>query len=164
MRLRGITESGFQRISQTLDLEDSEGEVLDGAEDELEEKPEDLTGGLEPVRVFHGTSLSNATEIQEDGLKASPNMGYDSPQWYMVAEDFASAAHHSESTDPVRVVIEFLVPTEDKELEGGQVRSMWEGYPYLWPPQDIQWEGSPTRWWALKQPLDKNFIEKVHRV
>jgi len=63
MRLRGITESGFQRISQTLDLEDSEGEVLDGAEDELEEKPEDLTGGLEHEKKHSNFDRRQLIEI-----------------------------------------------------------------------------------------------------
>ncbi len=123
-----------------------------------------LMEGSQSIRVFHGTSLRNAKKIQREGLRASPNMGYESPQWYMVSADFASAAHHSESTDSVRVVVEFQVPTEGKVMPNGRVRKMWEGYPYLWAPSKTSWDGKPTKWWALKQVLDKKFIKKVHKV
>jgi hypothetical protein len=118
------------------------------------------------VTVYHGTTAANAAKIRREGLISK--LGYDRPQWYMVAADFNSAAFHSgnqgEGTEEGSVVIEFKVPTEPKQLDEGKTRNMWPGYPYLWKPTPITWEGKSTKWYALKQPLPPEFIKKVTRV
>lgn len=115
------------------------------------------------VKVFHGTTHRAAQNIRREGLTS--NLGYDRPQWYMVAADFESAAHHAAGHDDVGfVVIEFRVPTEPKLTEDGRKRTMWPGYPYLWNPVTISWEGTSTRWFALKQPLPPSLIVKVHAI
>jgi hypothetical protein len=109
------------------------------------------------VRVFHGTSLQALPEIRAAGI-TSP-LGYHAAGWYMVAEDFASAAFHAEH--PGGVVVELLIPTEEKQ-RGGRAVKAWDGYPYLWRPGARDWDGEPTRWWALRQPLPPEFIVAVH--
>jgi hypothetical protein len=92
-------------------------------------------------------------------------MGYDSPQWYMVAADLESAAFHSTGHgEGNAVVIEFRVPTEPKKFEDGGTRNMWPGYPYLWKPNPINWEGHASKWYALKQPIPPEFIRRVIKV
>lgn len=106
------------------------------------------------VRVFHGTSTKMAHDIMQKGL-LSP-MGYDSAHWYMVAEDFDTAAHYAKPLEDGKdfgVVLEFHVPTEDKFLSNGSSRHMWDGFPFLWKP-------APQRWWALRQPVPASFIVK----
>ena len=113
------------------------------------------------IRVFHGTGATNARKIKSQGLISK--MGYDSPRWFMVTEDFDSAAFHSKSTDKNRVVVELVIPTEPKTMPDGRVRQMWDGYPYLWKPSNMDWDG-PTRWWALRKPLKASFVKKIHPI
>ena len=114
------------------------------------------------IRVYHGTRTTHLGAIRSKGLVASASMGYHSPKWYMVAEDFKSAAHHSQGHGGEPVVVEFRIPSEGKE-RGGKLWKMWDGYPYLWAPQNIDWEGSgSTRWWALRQPIPPTFIRAIH--
>lgn len=113
------------------------------------------------VRVFHGTTKENLPKIKRDGLVSS--RGYHVPGWYLVAEDFESAAFHApgyETESGTSIVIEFKVPTEGK-VRGDQRVKMWDGFPYLWKPTDMDWEGSKTRWWALRQPIPAEFIVGV---
>ena len=112
------------------------------------------------VTVYHGTTAANAAKIRRTGLISK--LGYDRPQWYMVAADFETAAFHSTGQgEGDSVVIEFKIPTEPKQLEGGKTRNMWPGYPYLWKPVPINWDGNSTQWYALKQPIPPEFIKKI---
>lgn len=114
------------------------------------------------LRVFHGTSSDALPAIRSAGLTSE--LGYRAPGWYMVAEDFASAAYHAQHVEGAHgVVVELLVPTEGKLRKGRRVK-MWDGFPYLWKPSMLSWEGKPTRWWALRQPLPSEFIVSVHPV
>lgn len=101
--------------------------------------------------VYHGTNLKHLPAIKSKGL-ISKEMGYDSPRWYMVATDFESALFHAmpDAKQPA-IVIEFKVPVTN-------VR--WDGNPYFWPPAKKE----KSKWYALKQPLSKKFIKKIHRV
>lgn len=120
-----------------------------------------LQSAAKTVTVYHGTTAAAAAKIRSSGLVSQ---GYDRPQWHMVAEDIPSAAHHAyKGGTGDFVVLEFRVPTEPK-MRGGRERYMWDGYPYLWKPHTIDWEGSGrTRWWALRQPLPPEFITRVHK-
>ena len=115
------------------------------------------------VTVFHGTNASHLSAIKSRGL-VSPT-GYSSGRWYMVAEDYDSARFHANNADDEGeinpIVIEFRVPTEPKILNNGSKKMMWDGFPYLWKPQVMSWEGHSTRWFALRQPLPPAFIQRV---
>jgi hypothetical protein len=120
---------------------------------------------LAPVTVFHGTDSTRLPEIQAHGLAS--DLGYHRPAWYMVASDKASAAHHAMGHAPVGshpVLIEFRVPTELKVRDDGSQKNMWPGFPYLWKPMAHAWDGQPSLWYALKQPLPPRFIKHVHRI
>lgn len=111
------------------------------------------------IRVYHGTNAAFVPSIRKHGLTS--RLGYDSPEWYMVAEDVASAAFHGEGRadeqDRINtVVLEFLIPTERRNG-----RFMWPGYPYLWRPAEMKWDERETRWYALRQPLPAKFIRRV---
>ena len=118
------------------------------------------------VTVYHGTNASLLPKIRSEGLIS--RQGYSSGQWFMVAEDIESAAYHATYTDESNVqnpiVIEFRVPTEPKKLDDGRERNMWPGFPYLWKPQPMTWQGNSTKWYALRQPLPPSFIKRTHKV
>jgi len=112
------------------------------------------------IRVYHGTQKHKLGAIRSKGLVSG--RGYEHPKWFMVAEDFRSAADHAKGYEGEPVVVEFRIPSEGKE-RGGKLRKMWDGFPYLWAPQNINWEGSgATRWWALRQAVSASFIRGVH--
>jgi hypothetical protein len=122
-----------------------------------------LAATLPPVTVFHGTDAGLLSQIRSKGL-ISP-VGYDSPAWFMVAEDITSAAFHTVADDDRQpIVIEYKVPTEPKVREDGTKRIMWPGYPYLWKPEHKTWGGKSTNWYALRQPLPASFIKAIHRL
>lgn len=100
------------------------------------------------LTLYHGTSTPAAEQIQAEGLKG-PDMGYDSPGWYMLAETFEDAALHAK--DPEPTVVTFEVPIGD--------RKGWPGYPYLW-------KASPSGqgWYALRQPLPSTFVVDVYQL
>ena len=105
--------------------------------------------------LYHGTRAHHAEVIARDGLVSS--IGYARPQWFMLAEDFASASHHSQASGSYPVVVEFSIPVGPRNRE-------WDGEPYLWPPREINWKGTPTRWWALRQPIPARFVRRVVRL
>jgi hypothetical protein len=102
------------------------------------------------ITLYHGTTIDKAKKIKETGLKN--NIGhYDSANWYVLASDIESAIFHSYlNEDNVAAVLEFKIPVTNKK---------WEGYPYLWPPHKFS---EYKKWYALKQPLPKEFIKKLH--
>lgn len=105
----------------------------------------------EVKRVFHGTTLKKAESIKSQGLKSTN--GYDSAGWYMVSTDFESALFHAYAEPGEKaVVFEFEVPLDNTK---------WEGYPYFWPPYD---RANGSQWFALKQILPKELINKIHYV
>tara|TARA_R110001592_G_scaffold191530_1_gene437799 strand:+ start:255 stop:668 length:414 start_codon:yes stop_codon:yes gene_type:complete len=104
---------------------------------------------IEYVTVYHGTNPKHLDKIKTQGLISK----VDNPEWYMVSTDFPSALFHSTSVDKSNVyVFEFKVPLTNE---------MWEGYPYFWPPYV---RNSNSTWYALKQPLKSDLIEKVHEI
>lgn len=107
------------------------------------------------MRIYHGTRSTIAEQIRRIGL-ISP-LGYDRAKWYTLAEDIASAAHHAQGYGGTPVVVEFNVPV-------GPRNRRWDGQPYLWPPYSTVWNGAPTRWWALRQPLPPEFVVAVREV
>ena len=106
--------------------------------------------------VYHGTQLSQLASIQRSGL-TSP-IGYSRPKWYMVADDFASAAFHSHPDAPVVLTLRFAI---DRSHNG---KIMWSGYPYLWPPQHTDWNGKPTNWYALRRAIPARSIVEVREL
>lgn len=119
----------------------------------IRESLNEVRGG-EPgfVTVFHGTHEDRVPDIEADGLKAG-SVGYSSSQWYMVATDMDSAVFHTTPKDDRDAyVIEFKVPVDN---------SKWEGFPYFWPPYDRK---PGSKWFALKQPIPSEFIQKVHKI
>jgi hypothetical protein len=62
------------------------------------------------------------------------------------------------------VLLEFHVPTELKVRDDGSTKFMWPGFPHLWKPMEHTWEGQPSLWYALRQPLDPKFLKHVHGV
>lgn len=105
------------------------------------------------LKLFHGTTKKNLPKIKRKGIVSS--VGYDNASWYMLATDFESALFHSnaDKNNPA-VVIEIDIPIED-------VKRRWFGYPYLWPPFE---RDNGEKWFALKQPIDKKYITKIHVV
>lgn len=102
--------------------------------------------------VYHGTSQENVESIISGGLKAG-SKGYDDVNWFVVATDFKSALYHAKSKDGGDVfVVEFEVPINN---------SKWEGFPYFWPPYT---RNASSSWYALKRPIESEFIKKVHTV
>lgn len=106
------------------------------------------------LRVYHGTSSSKARSIRSKGLE-SP-LGYQRAKWYMVAEDFASAAHHAQSMEGPGVVLEIQIP-----IPADLPRRKWPGWPYLWPGTALSWDGAPTKWYALREAIPPEFIKGV---
>jgi len=104
----------------------------------------------EPIVVYHGTLTKFVDSIKKNGLT---HKNYYEPKWFMVSTDIESALYHATPDEgETASVIEFKVPlTNDK----------WYGYPYFWPP--YKRDGN-SMWFALKQPLDGNLINKVHNV
>ena len=105
------------------------------------------------LKLYHGTSFKKLKDIENKGL-LSPT-GYDSSNWYMLATDFESALFHSNpDKDEKAIVVEFEVPLKtDKQR--------WKGYPFLWPGYE---RSSKSTWYALKQPLPRSFLKKIHKV
>lgn len=105
----------------------------------------------EYLTVYHGTKPFNAHYIEKEGLKN--NQGYNQG-WYMVSTDFESALYHAYSDFEKDVyVFEFRIPIVENDR--------WLGYPYLW--KGVERSDNST-WFALKKPLPKEFIVKVHKV
>lgn len=105
------------------------------------------------VTLYHGTLPKKVSLIKQKGLE-SPS-GYDSANWFMLSTDFESALYHATPENKSSVfVVEFEVPFEKSERR-------WEGYPYLWPGEK---RNDKSIWYALKQPLPKEFIKKIHEV
>lgn len=102
------------------------------------------------IKVFHGTHLKFVNQIKEKGLISK---NYDSASWFMVATDIESAIFHATPNDDEDAhIFEFKVPVTNKK---------WEGYPYFWPPYT---RDNGEKWYALKQPLDSNFITNLHKI
>lgn len=103
------------------------------------------------ITVYHGTKRKFINQIKRNGLvnKTGYNQG-----WYMVSTDFDSALFHAHPEDDRGdvYVIEFQLPSTSER---------WEGYPYLWPGEV---RSGKSTWYSLKQPLPKEFIQKVHSV
>lgn len=150
---KALGEKGRKKILQILERELREAGVETQGGGALPNPTTPTVPKPGTIRVFHGTSREKAELIKQQGL-TSPSMGYASARWYMVAKDFASAAFHADGHSANGVVIEFEVPIK-------QVKRRWEGFPYLWPPHEVEWEGSKTRWYALMQPLPPEFIRSV---
>ena len=71
----------------------------------------------------------------------------------MVSTDLESALFHATAEEGEKApVVEFKVPVDN---------SKWEGYPYFWPPYN---RNDNSKWFALKQPLLKEFITKIHNI
>jgi hypothetical protein len=102
------------------------------------------------ITVYHGTKPKFVKDIVNNGL--IDKTGY-SPKNYMLSTDFESALFHADSDEGENVyVIEFEVPIEDTK---------WFGYPYLWKGEN---RNDNSTWFALKQPVPKEFIKKVHNI
>jgi hypothetical protein len=103
----------------------------------------------EILTVYHGTKPKFVKEILNNGLidKSGYNQG-----WYVLSTDFESALFHAHSDEDFVPVIEFEIPLEHKK---------WFGYPYLWKGEK---RNDNSTWFALKQPIPKEFITKVHKV
>lgn len=101
--------------------------------------------------VFHGTHPKFVDSIKKNGLidKTGYNQG-----WYMISTDFESALYHSNSDENDNIyVIEFKIPNNESDK--------WDGYPYLWKGYE---RNDKSTWFALKKPLPKEFIQKIHKV
>lgn len=96
--------------------------------------------------LYHGTRPDLVKSILRHGI-TSPSMGYDSPRWYMLAEDPKDADFHAYGA-----LIEVKVPFSLKRSRTNK----WPGYPYLWP-------ASPNGWYALRRPIPPEFIVRVGR-
>ena len=104
------------------------------------------------VTLYHGTLPKHVQNIKSNGLE-SPK-GYHDAQWYMLSTDFDSALFHAVPKDDSSVfVAEFKIPFEENDR--------WEGYPYLWPANK---RDDKSRWYALKQPIPKEFLVDIHEV
>lgn len=101
------------------------------------------------LTVFHGTTEKALAGIKRKGLTGS----YQDASWFLVSKDYASALFHAEPAEGEKaVVIEFELDVTNEP---------WEGFPLLWPPEKF----NAKRWWyALKEPLPKESIAKVHKV
>lgn len=104
------------------------------------------------ITVFHGTSQKKAAGIELNGLNGG-SMGYSNAGWYMVSTDFESALFHATAEEGEQaIVFEFEVPIDNHR---------WEGNPYFWPPYK---RNETSKWFALKQPIEKKLIKKIHHV
>ena len=102
------------------------------------------------ITVFHGTLQKFLEKMKYTGLISKH---YDDAQWFTVSTDFESALFHATPNEGESAyVVEFKVPLTNQK---------WEGYPYFWPPY-VRSNGE--KWFALKQPLNPNFIADVHEV
>ena len=107
---------------------------------------------IEYLIVYHGTSSLFIDSIRREGLKAK---SYHDASWYMVSSTPNSAIFHStyspdDNRDPYLVT--FKIPIEDNIF--------WKGYPYLWSA----YESKDFDWYALKQPLPKEFIIDIIKI
>ena len=106
-------------------------------------------GSEDKITVYHGTHPKYVEAIKSQGLR-SKSLG---PNWYMVATDFGSALYHATPEEQGdAVVFEFEVPVENTK---------WDGYPYFWPEHK---RNENSSWFALKEPLGKELIKKVHYI
>jgi len=99
------------------------------------------------VTVYHGTTTKHEKDIKRNGL-IDRSSNY-SGTWYMVADTMKDALFHSNvdrEAGEMPVVFEF-------EIDAENGRSL--GLPYLGRP-------TPSGWSALRQPIPKKFIKKVH--
>lgn len=106
------------------------------------------------VTLYHGLKNGNSkvSDIQRDGLISK--MGYDSPEWFMVATDIDSAIYHANPSEKGGdvYVVELSVPFTNKR---------WVGDPFLWPEYK---RSGRSAWYALKQPLGSEYVVKVHKI
>jgi hypothetical protein len=106
------------------------------------------------LTVYHGTNSKHLNNILNNGL-VDKTSNYNSASWYMVSTDLNSALFHAtpQDEDDVVYVIEFNIPVTDNDR--------WFGFPYLWKGYV---RNDKSTWFALKQPLTKNMINKVHKI
>lgn len=111
-----------------------------------------LLESIKYLTLYHGTNLKFINNIKINGLIS--RHGYETAGWYMLSSDFESALFHAnpEKEGMKVVVIEFKIMVTNEK---------WKGYPYLWPPTK---RSDKSEWYALKQPIPKKFIKKIHYV
>ncbi len=104
--------------------------------------------------LYHGTSDIQAKKIKRTGMENTTS----SPQWYMFSSHIDDAIFHSETVTGNPVAVEFHIPIED-------VKGMWKGYPYLWPPFEAGKSGKfKGDWYAIKDTIPAKFMKKIIKI
>lgn len=103
--------------------------------------------------LYHGTNCENARSIKADGLRVQSEH-LDPAKWYTLAADFDSAAFHSYGC-----VVELAVPVP-MDLPPRK----WVGWPWVWQGKNMDWDGTQTAWYALRETLPAKFVVNIHKV
>jgi hypothetical protein len=108
------------------------------------------------LTLYHGTDSLFINKIKARGLESKT--GYDSPSWFMLSSTKPSAIFHSVYS-PEDNRLPYLVTLQIPVLN--MERPYWKGYPYVWKGEKMS---GNFFWYALKQPIPKNFIKKIEPI
>lgn len=108
--------------------------------------------------LYHGTIEKHLDNILEKGLENTTQ----SPEWYMLADNFGSALFHSNADKKTQsIVLEIEIDLKEISFDRKKDIIFWKGYPQLYPELKHD-EG--YSWYAIKETIKPNQIKKVHRV
>lgn len=107
------------------------------------------------VTLYHGTAADKVAGIRQEGLHA-PEGVVGSAQWYMLTTSFEQAQRYARD-----VVLEFHVPAAllwDSTTPGDRDGAV------LWPGGEHNAYGFHATAYALRRPLDAQYLTEVHEV
>jgi hypothetical protein len=112
--------------------------------------------------LYHGTHSKRIDKIKHEGLRPDNGSLYE-PKWFMLSSTKPSAifhANYSPDDNMFPYLVTFKIPKTTEELYS---KRGWEGHPYLWKKVKVG-ENKKTYWYALMQPIPKEFILKIEKI